>query len=367
MEALHCRTLGLVQRALALLCTNSKLVSSWHDGQPPHVIHAEKTLCGLCSAQLKQNLWKNPHNRAMKYKLPRYTGVFSLTMWLVFAASMSAVEGENTRSGNELIAGASANLARLPAFEAKLRQRVKLFGHELVGSGTYQQMTVGRQRMLRLDLKMDVAGKVTSFQQISDGSKLWIRRDSGSGHSLEYVNLRQIRQTMTRHAGIQTMPLPGNWFALGGLDQLLHELNHNFQFNEPTVGQIGSVPVWELYGEWKPDALKQFGVAAADELPAHFPQMVRVTLGREQQLPLFPYRIEFGRRPDRTTVERSSSEAASYVAIAAMDLYEVRRQPGLTARHFRFEPNEQEVVDVTERYLNRLIARMERRQAAGTR
>ena len=151
----------------------------------------------------------------MKYKLPSLTGGFSLTILLVLATSVKANEGAKPPSGNDLIAAAAANLARLPALEAKLRQRVRLFGHELVGSGTYQQMTIGRQRMLRFELKMDVAGQVTSFQQISNGTTLWIRRDSGDDQSLEYINLRQIRQALAKRAATQTMSLPGNWFALG--------------------------------------------------------------------------------------------------------------------------------------------------------
>jgi hypothetical protein len=303
----------------------------------------------------------------MKYKLPSLTGAFSLTILIVFAPSMSADEGDNTPSGNELIAAATANLVRLPAFEAKLRQRVRLFGHELVGSGIYRQMSVGRQRMSRLDLKMDVAGKVTSFQQISDGTTLWIRRYSRDDYNLEYINLRQIRQKLAAHEGLPRVSLSGTWFALGGLDQLLLELDRNFYFSEPKQGQIGTVPVWELNGTWKPDALRQFGVATANELPAHFPQMVKVTLGRDQQLPLFPYRVEYGRRSEKTAAGRSTSGAASYVAIATMDLYEVHRRPDLAVRHFRFQPSEQEVVDVTERYLARLIARLERSRDDGTR
>ena len=303
----------------------------------------------------------------MKYKLPSVTGAFFLTTLLVVAISVKADEGAKPLSGNDLIAAAAANLARLPALEAKLRQRVRLFGHELVGSGTYQQLTVGRQRMLRLELKMDVAGRVTSFQQISDGTTLWIRRDSGDDQSLEYINLRQIRQALAKHAATRTISPPGNWFAVGGLDQLLYELSRNFEFSEPTPSQIGTVPVWELSGKWKPDTLKQFDVKAAEELPAHLPHIVKVTLGRDQQLPLFPYRIEYGRRSDKTEVGPSTSGAASYVAIAAMDLHGVQHRPDLTAGHFRFQPNEQEVVDVTQRYLSRLLARMEHSRDVGNR
>ncbi|HJN10638.1 MAG TPA: hypothetical protein QF564_18270 [Pirellulaceae bacterium] len=299
--------------------------------------------------------------------MPNLTGAFLLLMQLVIASSMTADEGADPPSGNDLIAAAGANLARLPALEAKLRQRVRLFGHELVGSGIYQQMPAGRQRMMRLELKMDVAGQVTSFQQISNGTTLWIRRDSGDDQSLEYINLRRIRQALDKQTGTQTMSPLGNWFALGGLDQLLHELSRNFEFTEPTPSQIGTVPVWELSGEWKPDALKQFGVTAAEKLPSHLPQIVRVTLGRDQQLPLFPYRIEYGRRSNKTEVGSSSSGAASYVAIAAMDLHGVQHRPDLAAQHFRFQPNEQEVVDVTQRYLSRLIARMERSGDVGNR
>lgn len=295
----------------------------------------------------------------MKYKLPSSTVAFFLAFLPLLADSAAADDGGSPSQGNDLMAAAAANLAGFPALEAKLRQRVKLFGHEMVGSGTYQQMTAGRQRMSRLDFKMDVAGQVTSFQQISDGTTLWIRRDAGQEQSLEYVNLRQIRQALARLPVAQSLPQTGNWFALGGLDQLLHELNRNFDFSPPKPSQIGTVPVWELRGVWKPDALTRFGVMTDEELPSYLPQAVKVTLGRDQQLPLFPYRIEYGRRSIAAKPGPTTSATPSYVAIAAMDLHGVQHRPDLTARHFRFQPNEQEVVDVTQRYLDRLIARIE--------
>lgn len=295
----------------------------------------------------------------MKYKLPSFTSVVAMACLPLLGGGASADDSAPPPGGNDLIAAAAANLAHLPALEAKLRQRVRLFGHEMVGAGTYLQMTSARQRLLRLELKMDVAGKVASFQQISDGTTLWTRRDSGDDQRLEYVNLRQLRQALPGNPAAESLSLTGNWFALGGIDQLLDELNRNFEFDRPTIGQMGTVPVWELQGTWKPDALTQFGVASIEQLAGHLPQIVKVTLGREQQLPLFPHRIEYGRRSHSREPGLSTSATSSYVAIAAMDLYGVQHRPDLAARHFRFQPNEQEVVDVTQRYLSRLSARVE--------
>jgi hypothetical protein len=311
----------------------------------------------------------------MKYKLPSLTGAMSLTFLLllapsfllILAPSITADDGAAFSDSEDLLTAAATNLARLPAIEAKLRQRVSLFGHEMVGSGTYQQMTAGRQRMLRLELKMDVAGRVASFQQISDGTTMWIRRDSKNEKRLDYINLRHIRQALAKQANAPQFSPTSNWFALGGLDQLLHELNRNFDFDKPIPGEIGSVPVWELKGTWKPTALERFGVRTAEELPAHFPHVVKLTLGRDEHLPLFPYRIEYGRYARQSEADPSSSESSTYVAIAAMDLHGVQRRPDLAARHFRFQPNDQEVVDVTELYLDRLMARDQPKTATGDR
>jgi len=300
----------------------------------------------------------------MKSKLPSLTDVFSLPLLLVLAGNAMADDVGTPPEGNALIATAAINLANLPAFEAKLRQRVRLFGHEMVGSGTYLQMTAGRQRMLRLELKMDVAGEVASFQQISDGTTMWIRRDLGDEPALEYINLRHIRQVLSeqstdRPPAMETLPTGGEWFALGGLDQLLVGLNRDFQFAPPTPNQIGTVPVWELTGEWNARALAHFGVTTASELPGHFPHRVKVMLGRDQQLPLFPYQIEYGRLSEHSGTATAPGDTSAYRAIAAMDLHGVQRRPDLGAQHFRFQPNNQDVTDVTERYVTRLKARRE--------
>ncbi len=276
---------------------------------------------------------------------------------------LRADDAERPRPAAELLTAAAENLGGLPALEAKMRQRVSLFGHEMVGSGTYQQMTAGRQRMLRLELKMDVAGEVASFQQISDGTTMWVRRDSEQTQRLEYINLRQIRRELAKRANAPKFSAAGNWFALGGLDYLLNALNRNFDFGPPAATQIGEVPVWELTGVWKPTALPRYGVTSVEALPQHLPHMVKVTLGRDQQLPLFPYRIEYGRLR-ALTESPTESPSSTYVAIAAMDLHGVRHRPDLAARHFSFQPNDQDVIDVTQRYLERIVQRLESPSAA---
>ena len=297
----------------------------------------------------------------MKYKLRMLTIAFFL------AASANACLAD----GQSLVAEAARQLLQQRALEAKIRQRVNLFGQQLVGAGIYRQLFEGPEKRLRLELKLQTAGQVASVQQVSDGRFLYVRRDWPEQKSLSRVDLRRIREAARDAQPPPFIDSATVWMALGGLPKLLHSLDANFQFGEPSPDMIGPQPVWVLGGVWKTEKLVQLlpdqraDILAGrpprlERLPAHLPDSVVVVLGRDDLIPLFPYRISYLRRAGIDGADGDVRDVATTGhddpagSILTVELFDVGGGVAMDPRQFNYEAGEQEVVDQTDLFLQRL-------------
>jgi len=87
----------------------------------------------------------------------------------------------------------------------QIRQRISMFGQQLVGTGFYQQFDEPDRPRRRLDLKVKIADQTTSMQQVCNGRFLYIRREFGESSQLGRVDLRRIREAVA-----QAGPTNGN-------------------------------------------------------------------------------------------------------------------------------------------------------------
>ena len=120
----------------------------------------------------------------MRHTLPRLSGSVLL---LVLVGQMALGELP-THDGQQMIAQAAAKMGTYNALECRIRQRVRLFGQDLNGHGTYQQARIGDQLRLRLELKLPIGDETTDLQQINDGEHLWTRRQGPSDEQPSMVH-----------------------------------------------------------------------------------------------------------------------------------------------------------------------------------
>jgi hypothetical protein len=309
----------------------------------------------------------------MKSKLPIITMVSVVVVSLPLASAEQTRESEVTESGQHLILEAARQLSRQPSIAAKIRHRANLFDRELLGTGSFRQMRTGDKTLVRLDLKLQVSGEISSLQQVNDGTTLWIRRDAGEESATGYVNLGRVRAALQESSSSADSLPVSEAIALGGLQQVLLELHASFQFEKPVAAELGSVPVWELRGRWKPERLVAFFPNQKDaieagqmpslaQLPAHVPDTVALVLGRDDFIPLFPYRIEYLRQftPSAAKSPGVPVDPASDNALrplVTMELYEVRRSLDLDPSLFIYQLGDQQVENWTEKFLERLQVR----------
>jgi hypothetical protein len=285
----------------------------------------------------------------MKHTLP------NLIVAAALAALNAAAFAQNAQpalpAGQELLTQAVHRLNRQPALSAKIRQRVQMFGQELVGSGSYLQLGDAPDKMLRLDLKLQLAGRVSSLQQVSDGERLWTRREVLDAKTLSFVDLERVRRELAERREVRPPDYGADWMILGGLPALVAGLEESFQFGTAQPARYNETEAWVIEGTWKPTALAKFGAAengAAGEasLPAEAPQQVHVVLSAAD---LFPYQIEFRRR---RPAERAGEEGA-WSPLLTMELFDVQFGPALDPLQFQYKAGDQEVADHTDFYLRK--------------
>ncbi|HMC11153.1 MAG TPA: hypothetical protein VKH44_07675, partial [Pirellulaceae bacterium] len=144
-------------------------------------------------------------------------------------------------SGQQLVAEAAKRVASEVSIAAEMRYRIDVFGHELVGTGSYLQYGAGPEKLLRLDLRMPVGDKQATVLEIRGEETYWLRRDvPPSPPTLGRVDIHKLRKSLTQG----TTPSPGDvlpqgdWIMLGGLARLVSALEQNFVFTAPQADEL---------------------------------------------------------------------------------------------------------------------------------
>ena len=322
----------------------------------------------LKSARYNPNLWKILQNRYMESRLPGLTLV-CLLLSVVHAraqllpptlASRAAVPAMGGLSIDDVVVAMNGHLS----VEAKLRQKVQLFGEPLVGSGKYAQQGRGTEMLVRLELQMQVAGQVGSLLEVGDGRYLWRDQQMPSGRRVSRIDLRQVfahlAQQQAENPGNRLAVPLGQHLALGGLPRLLAVLADNFEFVAPAESHIGGVPVYVLRGVWRPDRLAVVLAGGSteaegekpvdlDDVPEHVPHEVVLLVGRDD---LFPYRIEYLGKALRATSDRGDGRRRQ--VLLRMELYEVRLGTPIDTREFIYKP-QTAVEHDTDAFISRLV------------
>ena len=285
--------------------------------------------------------------------------------------SISRRPTENRFAGNLLLSRAVKQLAQHGSIVAKIRHRVDLFGNELIGSGTYRQLDVGQDRLLRLELKIPLGNQITSIQQVCDSRFLWLQQTMpdklrSERTTISRIDLNEIRRATFNDSNSLVNRRDGLLIGQGGLPQLLIELERHFAFHEVRSGTLHQVPVWITWGKWKPAALRLlFGGNGVEQepggkqdelltkLPRHVPHSAMVILGKQD---LFPYQFEYRRSKDAHQPRNATSviEKTDSRAIVTMELFEVQLGAAIDPIQFVFKPGDRPWIDRTRDYLTRL-------------
>lgn len=252
----------------------------------------------------------------MKSFLP----IFALVLGLLFPPRLSAQQPSSPSTqrltSQELLATAIQQLGLIQSLEARVRQRVRLFDQDLIGSGFYLQYGSGSSTLARLELNLQLGDNTSQVLYIRGQQYLLTHQVVLGKAQTARVDLddRVARAArMSGQGGVLTAPQ--DWLCVGGIGELLACLQHNFDLQPPQKIQLDSMSAWSVRGKWKIDVIKKLlphqthlfeagTPQALAQLPEQIPHEVRLTLSRDPKLPLFPHRIEYlryqGGGPDET-------------------------------------------------------------------
>lgn len=314
-------------------------------------------------------------------------------------------EVAGTVSGNELLRQASAKLAQYPGLETKIRQRVDLFGVQLVGTGVYRRLGTGLDAPQRLEMKLQSGDRVSLLLQVCDKRYLWTYTDHDGRTQLTRIDVQRVKaaaestgplaghppagqspakpplsmndltsaRTPARTAS-QTNPAPSPGASssgtpaeaslalttLGGIPALVENLERSFHFPAIQERAIENTRVYVLQGTWTPQKLAELLPDQRDKilagekpdltkLPPQLPHQVVVALTKSD---LFPYHVEFQRPPTREEQRaQPATNDAGLKTILALELFDPRLTTTFPAGAFQYQSAAQEVIDLTARYV----------------
>jgi hypothetical protein len=258
----------------------------------------------------------------------------------------------------EILQQSVQRLENWPALEANVRQKINLFGQQLVGPGRYVQAGQGSNKA-RLELTFKSDDFQAEIIQINDGRFLYIKNDAEKDAPMQRVDLRELdKHTSGNPSPAAASPLDAansRWMAMGGLAHLLKQMNQDFVFNSLRSARIDDMEVLILEGTWNPQCLSDIcgklqvldkaGRIQYDRLPPQLPTHIQVTLGNEEPLSLFPHQIVYLRKQINRQGELDAQTIASF------EFFNVRPAKDLAASTFQIEEDATRLTDITDSML----------------
>jgi hypothetical protein len=297
-------------------------------------------------------------------------------------------------------------LALGDAFDAKLRQRTWVQGHEVVGIGHYEQSGGGTGRY-SLEMTIHDGDQRHTNHQISDGKLAWIRTHLGPTVTLRRVDLGRIEEVyreLSRQGIFKTSPtrdantivdssrrVPPS-MRVGGLVEVVEQIAADYDLRL-SKGFVDHRAVWILRGVINAKAMERMSDpttgASWSELSPYEVRMAIAAVGNEQGFGVgLPNRIEFWGQPphdvqpknsvpmqladpsssleDPTADSESTASSQPDAAplsdkprgklISLLEIYSVRRIEPSPEERFRFEREDRDVTffNDTKHYLQRM-------------
>jgi hypothetical protein len=268
-----------------------------------------------------------------------------------------------------IVSACLAGLLRETSISARMRQRVRVGDHSMVGAGLYLQSGLGEEQRFRFEsslaadsrTRVPATGDFFTVEtlEVCDGVSFWTYQRRGENpaevHRVDVARVRQRVETITHVSGIDAPAITPH---LGGVPRILAWLREWFVFDQAESAEIDGMPVWLIEGRWNPQQLLRLYPEVAsfadtpndippEALPDGAPWSVRLSIGKRE---LFPFRIEYFAVPGERPVANPQLET-----VGVFELYDVRLGDPVDQTAFIYSPAGDGVLDTTDGHLGLLF------------
>lgn len=202
------------------------------------------------------------------------------------------------------------------SISAKVRQQIRLFGHEYNATGEYDELKTAELRGKR-DVRFRLVVQIQppgGTKEVNSGNGLIIVCDSARNYlyrfttiegqdRLEMIDTKRVAEAIEKQGRNDISMEVGSMFGLGGLAGMLRELRNRYDFNTaPVKTQIpeknNDMVVWKIRGRLKPEIVASLtgdGTGKKRQIPKHTPTTIDIYIGMNDHFPFdrFPYRFDY--------------------------------------------------------------------------
>jgi hypothetical protein len=216
-------------------------------------------------------------------------------------ASQSPTSLSNSLDPNQLVLRAVQQAVWGPSVHSIVKQRSELGEFQLVGEGEYWAAGQGTGQM-KMTMQLMAGELQTNMIQVSDGRLVWT--STSDDEPPRRVFLDEVRRELGSMARNPSgHPQAALYLAIGGHAEMLRCLYYRYRWFKVWAGKDEKgTNVWQLVGTLRTEAPSIASYTIVDSYyiqqspPPELPTDVRLTLDRDDKLPLFPYKVEYFRR-----------------------------------------------------------------------
>lgn len=266
-----------------------------------------------------------------------------------------AAGGEPLSAGQpeRIVAAMLAELGRMESISARVRQRTRLGGRVLVGTGRYLQQGRGEDQRFRFETVIEGDSERIELLELADGLSFWnYQKWDDEPPRLERIDIARVRSRLEQ-LGIAADGVATPY--LGGLQRSIARTRQWFRFTSAAAGTLESLPVWRVEGRWNPpmlaailpdqaEAAKSPAGILPGQLPEGMPWSVELVIGTSQ---LFPFRVEWR----AAAGERPVAAASEPQPFSVLEFYDVRINEPVDSAAFVYRPSPEGLVDRTETFV----------------
>jgi hypothetical protein len=262
--------------------------------------------------------------------------------------------GAPPSEAEKLLDEAIEKIKALKQFRTDIRQLVEMLGYKFTADGQY---AVAPDYRMLFELKVQLTNTSGTLIEVCDGREHWRSRRILDTRELIRLDMRKIREVLDKpEFGEDVRGQLVQFLGFSGIVPLLRSLRDSQKFETYEEDTIGEVPVYQLQGRWREEAINQVTFRGQQlslaNLPGYIPDKCTVWIGRDDG---WPHRVRL----------ESSKKVQGSTTVVTLEFLNPELDAELSEEIFFFQPPaDVSPIDQTDVLYEQLTGYLQAQQAA---